>query len=103
MFQMTSQELRTFEARLADKAARGNGVAHDTQEKLRMCSNDVERIEHLRGIIEQAQRAAFWAKGLQKTKRKNVNRIELLQRQQPRLRCDVARVDSCGRGCKRNS
>lgn len=62
MFQMTMEELRVFETRLADKAACGNGVAHDTQAKLRACLNDAERIEYLRGIVQQAQQARFWAK-----------------------------------------
>ena len=62
MFQMTTIGLKSLEAQLAEKAASGNGLAHEVLMKLRACSNDAERIEYLRGIVEQAQQAMFWAK-----------------------------------------
>lgn len=62
LYIVTTQELRIFEARLADKAARGNCMALEMQKKMRACSNDAERIEYLRGFVEQAQQAIFWAK-----------------------------------------
>lgn len=70
MLQMTTQELRAFETQLAIKVARGNGLAQETQVKLQALPHDAARIEYLRGIVEQAQRAAFWVKTLPAMKRK---------------------------------
>ena len=62
MFQMNTQQLRVFETQLAFKAERGNSLAREIELKLRAMSHDAERIEYLRGIVEQARQAVFWAR-----------------------------------------
>ena len=62
MFQITTIGLKSLEAQLAEKAASGNGLAHEVLMKLRACSNDDGRIEYLREFVQQAQQAVFWAK-----------------------------------------